>query len=199
MKAQRQALHGHVDMGVIRDELPINLGYQPGMIGDVQEGNTGSSRFARTVSAQQLKTENDDVQTAIIALRKVCASAYSVNIRRNCHSRTLSDTLDGVNAMMHGAVCIHALSTHTEHADPADNPGGIYHLIDCLCLRCCGHGVDQDGVPSQSHGPREPKCHCGSLVEHFCRTWRGCRTGTHRTDPTNTCQLQSDCSAHLPC
>ena len=34
MKAQRQALHGHVELSFLREELPTNLGYRPGMIGE---------------------------------------------------------------------------------------------------------------------------------------------------------------------
>lgn len=77
MKAQRQALHGHVELSFLREELPTNLGYRPGMIGENYQ-NAGMPRAGETPEERERRamlqgqqTQNDDVQQAIFALRKV--------------------------------------------------------------------------------------------------------------------------------
>ena len=77
MKAQRQALHGHVELSFLREELPTNLGYRPGMIGENYQ-NAGMPRAGETpvererrAMLQEQQAQNDDVQQAIFALRKV--------------------------------------------------------------------------------------------------------------------------------
>lgn len=64
VRAQRMALHGHVDQSVIKSELPASLGYTPGMIGD---GGTPT----RAPSVVEAGGGGDDVQRAISALRSV--------------------------------------------------------------------------------------------------------------------------------
>lgn len=80
MKAQRMALHGHVELDFLREELPANLGYRPGMIGE-NPSTAGSSRenaanlspeeVEQLAALQAQQAQSDDVQQAIHALRKV--------------------------------------------------------------------------------------------------------------------------------
>mmetsp|Transcript_25686 Transcript_25686/g.65281 ORF Transcript_25686/g.65281 Transcript_25686/m.65281 type:complete len:260 (-) Transcript_25686:179-958(-) len=66
IRAQRTALHGHVDQSVLEAELPDNLGYRPGAIG---EHGPVSPALQRMNSVQAVA--GDDVQRAIAAMRAV--------------------------------------------------------------------------------------------------------------------------------
>jgi len=79
MKAQRMALHGHVEIDYLREELPANLGYRPGMIGEnptspdrrAAANNFSPEERDRLAALQEQQAQSDDVQQAIYALRKV--------------------------------------------------------------------------------------------------------------------------------
>ena len=75
MKAQRMALHGNIDFSVIQQELPETLGGAIGAIGDgyAHCGDFAASaeQRARSLSQSQQLKENDDMQKAIFALRKL--------------------------------------------------------------------------------------------------------------------------------
>jgi len=69
IRAQRMALHGHVDSSLLKAELPANLGYRPGAIGDHMgaQHDPASPTIRRMDSTEQ----TDDVQRAIVAMRAV--------------------------------------------------------------------------------------------------------------------------------
>ena len=76
IKGQRMALFGSVDASVMQTELPANLGYRPGIMGERAEeaaaeealGHAGAQRG--TLGAGE-KASLDDVQRAIMAMRAV--------------------------------------------------------------------------------------------------------------------------------
>ena len=76
IKGQRMALFGSVDASVMQSELPANLGYRPGIMGERAEeaaaeealGHAGAQRG--TLGAGE-KASLDDVQRAIMAMRAV--------------------------------------------------------------------------------------------------------------------------------
>ena len=75
LRAQQLALHGNVDASILRAELPQNLGYTPGMIGErapsdePRRAPSGPPQLTRMQTASRLS--NDDVKRAIDALRAV--------------------------------------------------------------------------------------------------------------------------------
>jgi hypothetical protein len=84
IKGQRMALHGNIDQDLVRSEIPANLGFSPGMIGE--RATAPSFAAARTsvepppvarmaspqeLSQEQLEVTGDDVARAIDALRAV--------------------------------------------------------------------------------------------------------------------------------
>ena len=74
MKAQRMALHGNIELDFLREELPANLGFRPGMIGEDTRGAGARDEGADAEALASLRlqqAQNDDVQQAIVALRKV--------------------------------------------------------------------------------------------------------------------------------
>lgn len=72
MKAQRMALHGNVDHTLLQKELPMNLGYEPGAIGDGYTLTTDEvEQRMQMLSQELLMKESDDMQKAISALHKV--------------------------------------------------------------------------------------------------------------------------------
>lgn len=76
IKGHRMALFGSVDASVMQSELPANLGYRPGIMGEHAEeaaaeealGHAGAQRG--TLGAGE-KASLDDVQRAIMAMRAV--------------------------------------------------------------------------------------------------------------------------------
>ena len=82
IKGQRMALFGSVDASVMQSELPANLGYRPGMLGEHAEaaaaeealGHAGAQggRLGANESASF-----DDVQRAIMAMRAVQPSIFA--------------------------------------------------------------------------------------------------------------------------
>ena len=75
IKGQRMALFGSVDASVVGSELPANLGYQPGMIGDAAAAAAAEEASGvyrqRTGDSALEAASYDDVQRAIIAMRSV--------------------------------------------------------------------------------------------------------------------------------
>ena len=77
IKGQRMALFGSVDASVMQSELPANLGYRPGMMGDHAEAAAAEEAYgaagANRIDAFGVEEAAglDDVQRAIIAMRSV--------------------------------------------------------------------------------------------------------------------------------
>jgi len=71
IKGQRMALFGSVDGSVIGSELPANLGYRPGMIGDSGEEAAAEEAAGGFGHYTEESASKDDVQRAIIAMRAV--------------------------------------------------------------------------------------------------------------------------------
>ena len=65
IRAQRMALHGHVETAMLEAELPHNLGFQPGVI----EGATAPELPAMARMDSAKAQSQDDVQRAIVAMR----------------------------------------------------------------------------------------------------------------------------------
>ena len=71
LKAQRMALHGNVSNSLIHDELPANLGFAPGKIGEAGAPSLAADvrpppvGVERSYSRERRKLEQDDVHRAI--------------------------------------------------------------------------------------------------------------------------------------
>ena len=77
MKAQRQALHGHVELSFLREELPTNLGYRPGMIGENYQ-NAGMPRAGETPEEGSTAHLNAGSEQAEISAAMARASGRSI-------------------------------------------------------------------------------------------------------------------------
>jgi hypothetical protein len=108
MKAQRMALHGNVDHTLLQKELPMNLGYEPGAIGDGYTLTTDEvEQRMQMLSQELLMKESDDMQKAISALHKVqpivlgsiAASSYARRSRWHGSKRSGSIRSSGSTSM----------------------------------------------------------------------------------------------------
>lgn len=77
IKGQRMALFGSVDASVMQSELPANLGYRPGMLGDHAEAAAAEEALGNLPNGRPEERESfDDVQRAIMAMRAVQPSIF---------------------------------------------------------------------------------------------------------------------------
>ena len=82
IKGQRMALFGSVDASVMQSELPANLGYRPGMLGEHAEAAAAEEAMGHAgAQGGRLGADEsasfDDVQRAIMAMRAVQPSIFA--------------------------------------------------------------------------------------------------------------------------